>query len=720
MEPESESSNHQPRCEPDDVAVFGVDPFDDHSHIAHDESPEPAVELRGYRRRWARAGSANTEHLEQELVDQPCDEFLGANNLLPSFPDEHLADEPGNLDIFPTSFASQAAPLEIVDTVESESNWKSVAMGSVTKRARMTMDRLPWETGAFATASASGIWSDTIVARLKNAWTPTSIGAIDVLDSRVVDAVAKPPEQLPVLEVPAKQSFIRASRKELPDEDIRRMALRRLQDIILQDPLATQLGSSLSSMLNRLGDYSEVAQSFSDCFRMKASSTLQKRASSLNRLSSLLKQVGCMLPFRAREEELYQALCLLRSNGGGATSAQHMIESLFFMEGTAKLVLIDIHATVSGRCRGVARDMYLTKNPLSQKYPLQVLHVRILEQLIQSEDSVHQCILGQLLFCIHACCRWKDSQRLKRLHIERSRNEVLVHADSLMSKTSLSLEAKTRFIPFVAIGTGIVGLDWASTWLQARESEGLSYDDFALPSFSQRSSCWTQSPMSASEGTGWLRDFLHRALSDWEPGKYGSHSCKTTVLTWAGRCNLVPFTPSERRLLGHHLDPGMKSVATYARESYTLLYGKVLKMYTLIRDGSFVPDLSAVERVVQFANNSANQLSQPVFEQPEQTQDDSGSESSVASILEFVEESKEWQTETSNCVSLFPDFAGAQESALLVHRTSGVVHVANEDDYFTCGRKITANYVAYSTARSLRDHLDGCVQCRRAFQSHRR
>lgn len=716
MEPETGSVERFAEFEPVDFPGFGIDPVGDHSQSAVDDLPE----LRGFRRRWARAGSANTEILEVEPDDQPCDEPVGANNLYPNFADEPFVDELGNQEsVFPTSFASQSAPLEIVDSIESENNWKAIAMGSVTKRARMTLDSLPWETGVFSTASASGLWSDTIVARLKGAWTPTGIGAMDVLDSRIVEAAAKPPEPLPVLEVPTKQSFIRASRKELPDEDIRRMALKRLQDIILQDPLATQLGSSISSMLNRFGDYSEVAQSFSDCFRMKASSTLQKRASSLHRLSSLLKQVGCALPFRATEEELYQALCLLRSNGGGATSAQHMIESLFFIEGTAKLVLVDIHAMVSGRCRGVARDMYLTKNPLSQKYPLQVLHVRILEHLIQSEDSVLQCIIGQLLFCIHSCCRWKDSQRLKQVRIECSQDEVLVHADSLMSKTSLTLDAKTRFIPFVAIGTGIIGLDWASKWLQARESEGLTFSDFALPSFSQRNSRWTQSPMSASEGTGWLRDFLHRALSDWEPSKYGSHSCKTTVLTWSGRCHAVPFSPSERRLLGHHLDPGMKSVATYARESYTLLYGKVLKMYTLIRDGSFVPDLPAVERVVQFAHNSVDQLSHPVFEQPEQTQDDSGSESSVASVLELVEESKEWQTETPSCVSLFPDFAGAPESALLVHRTSGVVHVANEDDFFTCGRKITANFVSYNTARNLRDHLDGCVQCRRAFQSHR-
>ena len=76
-----------------------------------------------------------------------------------------------------------------------------------------------------------------------------------------------------------------------------------------------------------------------------------------------------------------------------------------------------------------------------------------------------------------------------------------------------------------------------------------------------------------------MREVLGKRMSDWDPRSFGSHSCKTTLLTWAGRSVDIVFTPAERRLLGHHLDPGMKSVATYARESYTTLYAKVLQMF---------------------------------------------------------------------------------------------------------------------------------------------
>ena len=39
-------------------------------------------------------------------------------------------------------------------------------------------------------------------------------------------------------------------RTELPDEDIRSVALSKLRDIVLQDPLATQIGTGIHNILN--------------------------------------------------------------------------------------------------------------------------------------------------------------------------------------------------------------------------------------------------------------------------------------------------------------------------------------------------------------------------------------------------------------------------------------------------------------------------------------
>ena len=140
--------------------------------------------------------------------------------------------------------------------------------------------------------------------------------------------------------------------------------------------------------------------------------------------------------------------------------------------------------------------MYLTKSPLQQKQPLTVAQVYKLEGAMQSSGTVLRCILGQLLFCIHACCRWRDAQRLKSISTETGHGETLLYADAPTSKTALTAEAKTRFLPYAAIGTGLSAEDWSAMWLDARR-EGLTFSEFVLPSFSEKYACWLDTPMSA-------------------------------------------------------------------------------------------------------------------------------------------------------------------------------------------------------------------------------
>ena len=404
---------------------------------------------------------------------------------------------------------------------------------------------------------------------------------------------------------PVSSIVLIGARREASDEDIRRMALNKLRDLILGDPAATNLGISLRSMLETGSVSHLIEQSFSDCFRTKASTTLQKRANSPWRLSKLLAANGVLTPLTFSEEDLYPALCALRESKAGATSGQHIVEALHFLDSTAGFAIVDLGLALSGRCRGVARDIFLGKDPLQQKHPLRVEHVAWLEELIQYASPMHCCVIGQILICVHAACRWRDSQRLRKMYIESSQNESLLNADAVSSKTSrsLTLDAKTRFIPYTALGYGVGGdADWAHKWLQSRSSEDILTGEFVLPSFSQRKECWLDQRMSPSEATCFLREYLAQRFPGENLVKYSCHSCKSTLLTCAGRSTTVAFSMPERRILGHHLDPNSKSVLTYSRESYTSLYAKVLLMYIKIRPGEFKPDLRAIERVLQFAS----------------------------------------------------------------------------------------------------------------------
>eukprot|EP00435_Cladocopium_sp_Y103_P067226 s171_g29.t1 len=699
-------------------------------------SPKPG--LKGLRLRWASHVTAAcdsgepSEPLSEDAVE-PCENFqddfgsLDANSdvALDEWTHIPFEQQTEHSDMYepesPVDGAveSDSRPL-VVDPNGTEAAWQHCALSASSKRQRLDRDKLPWEQASFTQIFRTGDrWQGTAVSSLDVMLQPTSLGIRDVLHSEVVSEHSGHP----VAEVAAPPVIpinLRKVRRELPDEDIRRVALCKLKDLILHDPLASQLGVSINNMLNGGCSPELIHQSISDCFRMKASSTLQKRSSSLWRLSKLLRYKGVSNPLRLTEEQLYAALCALRESGAGATSAQHMVEALHFLDSTAKLVLVDLRAVISGRCKGVARDMFLMKNPLEQKHPLSLECVQHLESLFQSLPNSMKCILGQFLFCIHACCRWKDSQRVKCLWTEQGHGEVLVHADALASKTALSAEARNRYLPYIALGSGVTGLDWGTEWITARLVEGLEYQEYILPSFSERALQWTDSPMSASEATYWLREFLGESVPAGCAFHFGSHSCKTTLLTWAGRCVQVQFSPVERRLLGHHLEPNMKSILTYSRESYTTLYSTVLTMFRLMRDGAYNPDMSAIDRVVQLSDFPEHVASDQQG-QADQIEADvefiSDSESSVASDCGEAGEEQFWPgaDERSVTTSLFPDFPGVPEGSLYVHKVSGLVHAANEDDYLLCGRKLSLNFKPYSQMQSDRQICDGCSQCKKAF-----
>ena len=193
------------------------------------------------------------------------------------------------------------------------------------------------------------------------------------------------------------------------------------------------------------------------------------------------------------------------------------------------------------------------------------------------------------------------------------------------------------------------------------------------------------------------------------------NSCKTTLLTWAGRCTKLVFTPTERRLLGHHLDANMKSVMCYSRECYTSLYAKVLGMIRLIRSGDFQPDQPAIDRVVQLAEG-IDECAAGAQQVDEDEAAGSDSDSSLASLESLPDCETEECGRSEQCISLFPTFPGVPETSLLVHKVSGLVHIVGEDDFLSCGRPTSRNFRSYAQV-SDRDHLDACRHCLRSFRN---
>ena len=352
--------------------------------------------LRGFRKRWESSEFRSPEHLTvgsssgHDIPDFNSEQFFqGLDEQLDDIGSWSLAEQ--SADYAPSTggepILESEGKVTVTGDAEHEYAWKLQALQSATKRARLYNEKFPWESsnlnGVFGHADP---FTNTIASGHRHMFAPAHEGIYDVLQSEMSSGshnisitagteAASPPVRRIVL--------LGRARRETPDENIRRVALAKLRDLIMGDPSATRLGVSLQHLLSEGSMSHVIEQSFSDCFRSKASSTLQKRANSLWKLSLLFAELGVLHPLRFSEDELYSALCLMREKGMGATSGQRVIEALHFLDGAAGFALCNIGDIISGRCRGVARDMPLSKDPFNQKHPLTVEQVEWLEHLIR-------------------------------------------------------------------------------------------------------------------------------------------------------------------------------------------------------------------------------------------------------------------------------------------------------------------------------------------------
>ena len=513
-----------------------------------------------------------------------------------------------------------------------------------------------------------------------------------------------------------KQIFRRLceARLQKSDEDIRNHALTKLKGMIIGDPRAPKLGLSLLTKAGKLVGDEVLGRSIVDAFANKASSTLEKRASALVRFSSWIVQFSEESPLRLSEPTLYGYLNHLRESGASSSSAQGIIEALRFFDGVVKLTKVKLDDTISARCQGIARDLRLRKRPLEQKSHLPAAVVMELEKLICSLEAVHhRCILGQILFCLHACCRWKDSIRMVDVSLLEEGELALLEGRALVSKTSLQQNLNSRFIPYIAIGTGLSGTQWGLIWLDARAIEfGSRPTDHFLPSFSERTGKWSSQPMSASEAVSYLREFMSmtQLIPDEQLREFGTHSLKTTLLTYIGRCGNIDFTAAERRLMGHHIKPKDKSMITYSREAFTLLYGKVYAMFRLIRSGEFDPDKGVEKRILSVAEHyvQSSQSDLPL----EQDDCSSSGSSSVETDPPLPD-----SVPSSSRVFVRSPFPEGHLDRCFVHRISGICHLKKVlSDFTFCGRKVTGSYIALESC-GIEGDPDCCINCGKALKA---
>ena len=368
------------------------------------------------------------------------------------------------------------------------------------------------------------------------------------------------------------------------DDDILRCrALRTIRDLVMYCPEDSALGRTLLNVAGQLSPESVIASSFSDTFAGKSTATLLKRSADFDKLARWLVQRRCR-PLNFDEKLLYEYLQHLRASDAAPTAADVCLRAVNFIFHAVGMTK-DPALLLTPRVKGAARSMYEKKRPLKQARPLSAEHAWMLESFMHScNDAFLLTICGTLLFSIYSSCRLGDAVRVESFSFSRFGHVHVVEGKTLLHKGGSSQERRTRFLPFMALGTCLDVRPWAMVWASARKSSRVDEAGFVMPGLAKNGQAWLARRMTTGELTQFLREFLvETGVSLEEAEMYTGHSCKATIPTWVGRHG--GFSLDERRLLTHHMDKQNEMALTYSRDSLTALHIKVYKVLDKMRLG---------------------------------------------------------------------------------------------------------------------------------------
>ena len=597
--------------------------------------------MKGFRKRWARA---TTDDAAEELEDDACARStagdpiveLGDGSLPPSLQWSPGA-EPGESVCPNEPEASLGSWVEV--SIDSEETSGEVVVDQINKPVnsylggkrrkqttaslssnpidlRTAIERtnpvkivMPWERGVWGSVFGSG----------PDPYKPMA--------STLTPASLPPKHNEPVVipkPISLNQRRLRAANLGPPEDD-RVRATQRFKVLILLDPSSTRAGKQMTDLIGRCSDEQRALQVLTDILAPKATGTPSKRAGALWRYAAFLANRAEPSPFCAREAELYQYLQLLRSDHCTST-ASSLLEALRFAHGMFGFLKVTLAELDSPRVRGAAHSMFVQKRVRMQAPALPIVVIlKLIELAADEEQDDHiSLIAGQLLACVFGVGRWSDFRAAHSLEIDQHDGVVVWSMHTSEHKTATTKEAKRRLLPFVGLGHWPHLGCWVDRLRRLRELYGV---DAGLPAWDHSHSRWHAWPMSSSEATAWLREFAELAIQPEEAQQLRSHSCKHTLLNWAGGSGM--FTREERTMLGHHVEASTKSATTYDKNAMLALQAKVLRMITAIQEGTYDSDASMAYKLRALANTEVNRG--PELRQAESLFDDSAERASSSS-----------------------------------------------------------------------------------------
>ena len=511
---------------------------------------------------------------------------------------------------------------------------------------------------------------------------------------------------------------------ELKDEkDKRASVISNWSSLVCIDLDAFTLGNALG-MSPHGTTHADVESSLHACFARKATSTLSKRFYALNKFVNYCCRNGLQF-FPAREHVVFTYLQQLNADSTTSPSAgRSLLEALRFARGVLglKADLVELGTT---RVDGLAIELTKRAGPIQQAAPLSVQQVMALERFVAETDDLQDTVIfGGMLVLLYSCGRFSDGQRavnmildceLGALDVDALECQGYMELQVLGHKGARSDILKRTFLPLVAPIYSLASVDWFRSWLLAREALGLTTNGKLnkpfLCRFRPNGEVMDQE-LTSAECSALLRRALK--LAGEQASVIRSHSLKTTALSW---CCKHGVDIHARRLLGHHLDPNVKSPETYGRDSMAPAVRLFEGTLADIKRGSFRPDETRSGRFVKMPDNTmATSDHDDEDNDSDSDYEPSSSESEDSDEAPFglpSESSLLWHLAMPD---LRPGFIEVPDGTMVYrNNVSGVQHLKKAGGLkFMCGRRQNDRYSFYAgkpvKGVALCDHCLGCKE----------
>ena len=232
----------------------------------------------------------------------------------------------------------------------------------------------------------------------------------------------------------------------------RKAAVRKWTSLIASEPSAWDVAIKFFSQGDMTYATGGLAQSIQDALAGKASSTLHARANPLCRLVKFCSDHQ-KKAFPVNEGVIYD---YLKSDDSFAPTYPR---SLLISLSSAKHLLGlrgDVDAATNGRCKGVTHNFFIRKRRLMQRPALSVQQVLKLEHVVVNADDgiADRIAAGFFCFTLYSRARYSDALSVVKLTQDIVLNgesvEGFLEGDASRSKTSTTLEKRTRFLPLTS------------------------------------------------------------------------------------------------------------------------------------------------------------------------------------------------------------------------------------------------------------------------------